>query len=134
MTVLGKVKEINGREVTVSVVRNGACGGNCKSCGGCSERTVDAKAFCDINVQPGDVVELSSHSSYVYLGMVSVFLMPVIFPVLGYIFFAKIGITAACAAAVILFVLSVIIIWRISKSEKYLQNVTPSVVRVVYKK
>lgn len=134
MTTIGRVKQIRGNEAVVSVVRTGACGGDCGSCGGCEGRTVDVRAFCDIDVQVGTVVELSSRSGYIYLGMIIVFLLPVLLPLLGYFIFAGINITAAYTAAVTLFVLSVIVILRLSKSKKFLKNSAPSVTRAMNKK
>lgn len=134
MTTVGKIKKIDGGRVVVSVNREGACGGNCASCGGCSERTAEVSALCNIDVSVGAVVEISSISKYIYLGLIAVFLLPVVLPVAGYVIFAGFGITAALVAAVILFLASVVLILYMSRSESYLKRTTPTVMRVLDKK
>lgn len=133
MTAFGKIKEISGTKALVSVVREGACGGNCASCSGCENRTVDVTAYCDIPVEIGELVEIASRSGYIYFGMIVVFLLPVIFPLLGYFMLSGISVTAACIAAVILFVLSLIIIFCLSKSKQYAAKTMPYVLRVVFR-
>lgn len=83
MTAVGKIKEIDGARVVVSVNREGACGGNCASCGGCTGKAADVSASCNIDVSVGAVVEISSPSKYILLGLIAVFLLPVILPVAG---------------------------------------------------
>lgn len=134
MTAVGKIKEIDGARVVVSVNREGACGGNCASCGGCTGKAADVSASCNIDVSVGAVVEISSPSKYILLGLIAVFLLPVILPVAGYVIFAGFGITAAWVAAVILFVVSVALIIYMSRSESYLKRTTPTVIRVLNKK
>ena len=133
MTAFGKIKQINGTKVIVSVVREGACGGNCGSCSGCENRTVDVAAYCDISVSVGELVELASRSGYIYLGMIIVFLLPVVFPLLGYFIFSGISVTAAYIAAVTLFAAALIIIFCLSKSKRYVSKSMPRVLRVVFR-
>lgn len=133
MTALGKIKQINGTEALVSVVREGACGGNCASCSGCENRTVDVTVRCDIPVCVGELVEIASRSEYIYLGMIIVFLLPVVFPLLGYLIFSGISVTAAYIAAVTLFAAALIIVFGLSKSERYIKKSMPRVLRVVFR-
>lgn len=117
----------------MSVVREGACGGNCASCSGCENRTVDVTVRCDIPVCVGELVEIASRSEYIYLGMIIVFLLPVVFPLLGYLIFSGISVTAAYIAAVTLFAAALIIVFGLSKSERYIKKSMPRVLRVVFR-
>ena len=117
----------------MSVVREGACGGNCALCSGCENRTVDVTAYCDIPVCVGELVEIASSSGYIYFGMIIVFLLPVVFPILGYFMFSGISVTAAYIAAVTLFAAALIIVFCMSRSEKYVKKSMPRVLRVVFR-
>lgn len=134
MTAVGKVMKICGDRVTVSVKRADSCSGDCSACGGCAGRTAEVEARCAIAVETGDEVEIATSSRYVYIGLVAVFLLPVLLPIAGYVAFAGICITAAYAAAVILFVCAVTGIVILSKSRGFLDKATPEVIRRVNKK
>ena len=134
MTTIGKVKQVGKSDVLVTVLRNGACCGDCGCCSGCSGETVEVRATCDIDVSVGSTVELNSRSGYVLLGMTILFLLPVFLPVIGYSVISGYSITAAGIAAVILFAVSAIAVKYISVSDRYLKKVQPSVIRVVNKK
>lgn len=130
----GKVEAIHKDKVTVSVVREGACGENCASCHGCSGRTVSTEAFCSLDVAVGDVVEIFSNSEYVYLGLILVFLMPIVFPLIMYLIFLNFSKTVSVLFTVLSFIISLVGIYRLSKSKKFLTKVTPRVTAVLYKK
>lgn len=133
MTARGRVTRVEKNKVTVEVVRESACAGDCASCHGCSGQTAAVSAFCDLDVAVGSVVELSSSTGYVHAFMFILFLLPVILPVFGYIAFAGLGGTVAVLAAVLLFAASAALILFVSRSKRCIRLITPTVINILHK-
>lgn len=133
MNNTGKVESINGNQAVISVVREGSCGENCAACKGCTAKTVQVVATCDIKVNVGDLVEFSSNSGYVYLGLVSVFLFPVILPLFTYIVLASINNAFALVFSVAVLFLSLCFVFYLSKSKFMQSKLKPRVIAVINK-
>ena len=122
MTQVGIVKEIRKQTVVISVVRKGACGDHCSMCGMCGASSIEVEADCSISVLPGDRVEICSEDRPVLLGLLCVFILPILLPLLSYVIFSSLLGTVGgvlSAAAVLLFCLY--LIYRLNKSQKYLR-------------
>lgn len=124
-----KVLQVNGPSVTVEVLRQSACTGECKDCSGCSVKSMQITAFCDLPVQPGDRVLVSSQKEAVLFGMFIVFILPLILPVAAYLLAAKSGFGILFAAIAV--IVALLLIWILSKSKWYLKKSQPRVVRVI---
>ncbi len=87
MTQIATVEEIlSGGYATISVPRKSACGHDCEECAGCgmSGAAIKAKAKNVIGAQPGQKVIVES-STQKLLGVVAlVYLLPVVFFLMGY--------------------------------------------------
>ena len=87
MTQIATVEEIlSGGYATISVPRKSACGHDCEECAGCgmTGAAVKAKAKNTIGAQPGQKVIVES-STQKLLGVVAlVYLLPVLFFLMGY--------------------------------------------------
>lgn len=69
----------------VACRRASACGGDCGSCGGCTDaQTVLVRAQNPIGAKPGDRVVVESASRQVLGAAVAVYLLPVLFLLGGY--------------------------------------------------
>ena len=131
MTNRGKIKSVDGEFAVVSVVREGSCGDNCAMCSACKYKTVDVKAYNTLNLNVGDYVEFESNSLFVYLGLLILFIIPVLFPICTYLLFDASGVYIATAFAAASFLLSVLGVFALSKSQIYLKKVTPKIVKVL---
>lgn len=132
MNQIGKVAELRDDGVVVTVARKGACGDNCAMCGACRVENVKVNAICTLDVQVGDTVELSSSTAPVILGLLCLFVLPILLPLVGYIIFsACMGSVFGWITAAVALAISVVIILRLSKSERYLSMTRASVVRVI---
>lgn len=129
----GKVESVNGNQAVISVVREGSCGENCAACKGCTGKTISVTATCDIDVRPGDLVMISSKSGYVYFGLVSVFLFPVVFPLFAYIALVNINSALAVLLSALALLLSVGFVFYLSRSKFTSQKLRPHVVSVINK-
>lgn len=87
MTQIATVEEIlSGGYATISVPRKSACGHDCEECAGCgmTGAAIKAKARNPVGAQPGQKVVVES-STQKLLGVVAlVYLLPVVFFLLGY--------------------------------------------------
>lgn len=87
MTQIATVEEIlSGGYATISVPRKSACGHDCEECAGCgmTGAAIKAKAKNVIGAQPGQKVIVES-STQKLLGVVAlVYLLPVLFFLMGY--------------------------------------------------
>ena len=87
MTQIATVEEIlSGGYATISVPRKSACGHDCEECAGCgmTGAAIKAKAKNTIGAQPGQKVIVES-STQKLLGVVAlVYLLPVLFFLMGY--------------------------------------------------
>lgn len=129
----GKVISVNGTDVEVSVIRQGACGENCASCNSCTNKTVSVVARCDILVSVGDLVEISSASFYVYLGLLLVFILPVVLPLFAYVVFLDINRLLSVVFSVLMFFVSLGVIYYFSKNKSFLKKLKPTVISVINK-
>lgn len=134
MQTKGKVEKVYDNIVEVGVIREGACGENCASCSGCTGRTVLVKAKCTFDVSVGDLVELTSDSKYIYIGLSLVFLLPVILPIVVYILFTNVFPELTVIVTTVSLLFSVFLLVLFSKSNLYIEKVTPSVTKVITKK
>lgn len=134
MTQIGVVKKITDTDVIVSVVRKGACGDNCSMCGACQVEPLEVSACCDIKVMVGDTVEIYSPGGTVIFGMVSLFILPILLPLLAYVtFFAILGTFAAWTATCITLLLCVTLIYLLSRNSAFLKRSKPIVCRVLHR-
>lgn len=131
MTNVGKVISIKDEYATISVKRKGACGDNCASCNGCSNSNIIVKAHCDIEVSVGDMVVISSTGKYVYIGLLALFLLPLIFPITMYLAFVNISEFVSIIMSCISLILSILVVFLLSKSKSYINKVTPKVISVI---
>lgn len=129
METEGKVLEIKGDRALVEVRRNGACGSHCATCAGCGAvpMQVTARAVCPVT--PGDWVTLSSPRGAVLFGMFVVFILPMLLPVAVYIAAMKTQLAGLWTALAVL--LSLAVIWRLSRNKKFLAKSSPRIVSVV---
>ena len=75
---------LTGDIAEVRTVRMSACGGNCQSCGGCSDmRTVYAEN--SVNAQIGDRVEIEMPSKTVLAAALIVYVIPIAVLIAGYL-------------------------------------------------
>ncbi|MBQ6115966.1 MAG: SoxR reducing system RseC family protein [Oscillospiraceae bacterium] len=115
MTQIATVEEIlDHGYARISVPRKSACGHDCEECAGCgvSGASVRARARNDVGAQPGQKVVVES-STRKLLGVVAiVYLLPVVFFLLGYFLSAGLSETVryliAIGAAGLSFIPSVI--------------------------
>lgn len=129
MDAEARVLKIDAPFVTVEVLRQSACGGECKDCSGCSSKSMQVNAFCDLPVEVGDRVWISSPKEFVLLGMFIVFILPLVLPVVAYLLTARSGFGILFAVAAL--ILSLLAIWLLSKSKLYIKKTQPKVVRII---
>lgn len=126
----GVVTLVSCNEVTVKVIRQGSCGENCASCKSCTNKAVEVQAYCDIPVDIGDRVLLQSPTGMVVLALSLVFLLPIMLPILIYILIfdliGKLSILVSVAA----FLFCVILIYKLSRSERFAYKLKPKVISV----
>ena len=86
MTQEGIVTKIFPNDMAeVAVTRMTACGGNCGSCEGCMlQSEVKALAQNRVSAQPGERVLIESRSSAVFGAVFLVYVMPLVFFLIGY--------------------------------------------------
>jgi len=111
MTQIATVEQLldNGY-ASISVPRKSACGHDCEECAGCgvTGAAVRARAKNDVGAQPGQKVVVES-STQKLLGVVAlVYLLPVVFFLLGYFLTNGLGETARYLIAIGAFALSFI--------------------------
>lgn len=133
MTSIGKVIGLEKDKAIISVIRKGSCGDNCAMCNGCSNKQVEVKAFCDIEIKIGDMVEIESDSGLVYLGLFLLFIIPVVFPLCAYLFFLNISFLAAVITATIALLISLSVVFYLSRYKPFLKKITPKVKNVILK-
>ena len=100
MKAEGIVKEKSADMVIVSVIREGACGGNCSACGGCGGTVIKTAAKNRVNAEVGDRVLLESDSKTVLMTAFLLYILPVV------IFFAVFAVLYSLSASTPIFVVS----------------------------
>lgn len=132
MTQIGVVKKITDTDVIVSVARKGACGDNCSMCGACQVEPLEVSVRCDIDVLVGDTVEIFSPDGAILFGMISLFILPILLPLLAYItVYNFLGTLAAWVAAGVTLLLCVVLIYILSRHSVFLKRTKPYVCRVL---
>ena len=132
MTQIGVVKKVSDDYAVVSVVRKGACGDNCSMCGACNTEPIEVNARCNITVSAGDLVEISSADNVILFAMFSLFISPILFPILAFvIFFDLFGVVAGWLASGIMLLMSVAFVYFLSRNSAFLSKVKPTVKSVV---
>ena len=100
MKQTGIVEAVNGSDVKVRVKRSSACGDNCASCGlGCGGREIVVTAENKAGAKKGDTVEIEMKSSKILGAAAWVYMIPVIFFIIGDIIFNSIFHNELIAAA-----------------------------------
>lgn len=79
----GIVIKNNDGIATVAVQRSGACGGGCKTCGGCSATSVFIELPNDVGAKAGDTVELVVNNSRVVKYTVLIYTVPLLLFILS---------------------------------------------------
>lgn len=122
------IKKENGGAI-IRVARDSACTGECSKCHGCDEKNVEVFARCDQNIKIGQKVKIESNTFYVLIGLILLFLLPVMLPLVAFIvfdaFFSK---TIATIFCIIFAALSILLIILLNKSEKYKEKTIPKVI------
>ncbi len=129
MKQIGKICWVKDGMAKIRVVRKGACGEHCSMCGACGGEIVEINAKCDIEVVAGDMVEIASDSSAVIFGMLSIFVLPVLLPLVTYLLLMeRIGVFASLIAGGVMLALCVLFICYLTKSKRYLAAAQASVI------
>ena len=87
MTQIATVEKVlGGGFVEISVPRKSACGHDCEECAGCgmTGAAIHARARDSVGAQPGDKVVVESSTKKLLGVVVLVYVLPVIFFLLGY--------------------------------------------------
>ena len=116
----GKVIQIDGEYASVKIVREGACGHDCKSCAGCGPGKTTILALNEIHANEGDFVELEGDGKIVYRAFI-VYLLPVLMFFIGYSigwYALKFGDTPCIITGLIFFLGTIIFNILFSKREK----------------
>ena len=100
MKAEGIVKEKSADAVVVSVIRDGACGGNCSACGSCGGKVIKVIAKNGVNAEVGDKVLLESDSKTVLLAVFLLYILPIV------IFFALFAVLYSFSVSIPIFVVS----------------------------
>ena len=120
------VEKIEQDYVTVSTARHGACGENCAACNCCTVERVMSKATCDFDVKVGDVVLIESDTFSVIVTLFSIFILPLILPLIFYAIAKVIGMFFGIG-------LAGVIIYFLSRSKLLFKKITPKIISVVNK-
>jgi len=134
MTSVARVEKISKDRITVSTVRKGACGDNCAMCGGCNAEKVLTEVKSEIPVKVGDTVRIASDTKYVILAMLCVFLLPVCAPLFVYILCANIVSPFCYLLPALIFIVSVVFVFILSKSGWFIKRITPEITDIIKKK
>ena len=102
MDTVGKVTELNGNFAKVRIHRPTACGENCADCGGCQSTSSYINIQNDIGANVGDTVKIETDTSKVLLASFAVYIMPLVFFVIGIIIR---GLALGIAFFVIMFII-----------------------------
>ncbi len=131
MDAEGKVIAVRNGVAELEVRRKESCGDHCANCSGCAAAVI--RVFVNITdpVSVGDWVLIESEPRFVFLGLLVVFILPLILPVAAYFATRRFGfggVSAAVATG-----LSFVLIWRLGRSKWYLTHSRPRMIRVISK-
>lgn len=88
----GIIKKINKNCITVSMYKETAC----SHCNNCSDKiTNEITFFTDVNVEVGDIVTFEMDDRQVLKAASIVYILPIIFMILGYFLGDKLGLSEA---------------------------------------
>ncbi len=127
------VEKIEDNCIIVSTVRKGACGDNCAMCNGCDRKKVLTKAFCDFKVKTGDCVLIESNSISVLAAFSVVFIVPVVLPLFLYLILQSLGQLISVVGITVGVLISCLLIYYISRSDLFLNKITPKIISIVNK-
>jgi len=120
-TILSLVDNI----AKVKITQNSACEESFKGCNACKgftgKQEYIIETYNEINVKTGDKVKIKVQSPYYYRALILVFIMPILFLLLGYVFgllINKIINNAEYYFAMLLFCLSFFLMKILSKKIK----------------
>lgn len=123
MKQTGIVESVIGGDAKVRIRRESSCGGNCASCAGCGMNTVVVTAQNKAGAKAGDTVELEMPSRNVLCAALLVYIVPLIFFIIGDVIFNSIfhnEIAALCGGIIAAAVIYAAIIRRSKKNrDKY---------------
>ena len=130
MEQTGIIQECTGRTAKVMIIRSSACGDNCASCGMCPGRETVIEARNECGAQKGDSVIINMSGGRVLRAAFLVYIVPIIFLVLGcvlgnYIFGTE---TAGIICGFALTALSLFTIHLFDKKLK--PKYSPSIIRI----
>ncbi len=128
------VEKIENNCVVVSYIRRGACGENCAVCNSCTAQKIYTKAYCDIKVDLGDSVIVESSTISVLCAMFFVFILPLVLPLTIYLVFSCFSLSFSVIGVFAGVIISCIIIFFLSRSDRYIKNITPKIVAISNKK
>lgn len=130
MTELCTVKKIKRGTVYIELTRTEKCDG-CKVCAFNGKKSVVSPAVCDINVAPGDSVEVEMPTCTAGIASLSVYALPLLFIVIG----AAIGLLGDWRLQISLgaagLVVGLTCAWLIDRRYRKKSGILPSVLRVV---
>ncbi len=127
------VEKIEDKYVIVSTFRKGACGDNCAMCNSCTAQKVFTKAFCDFDVNVGDSVIIESNSFSIVLALLAVFVIPIVVPLILYLFLCAFDKIVSLVAAFIGAIVAFLFIYKLSRLSLFLNKITPKIVLVTNK-
>ncbi len=130
----GKVILIGEDEVTLSVIRKSSCGENCAHCNACTISNITVKAISEIDVCIGDVVEFESKTIYILIGLFTLFILPILLPLVFYLILLDINKVIAVFTCGFMFIISLILIYKLSRSKRYIKLTTPTIKSIICKK
>jgi len=117
----------------IAVKRESACGGNCKSCGGCSGNIMRVSARNNVSAQVGDRVIVSSSTGSILKAAAVVYVIPIVlffvFYALGTMMGAGEGISIVLS--LVGFVLGVIMAMAFNKSLKNNAATTFEIISII---
>ena len=131
MECKGLVLDTKDSEVLVKVVRQGSCGENCGMCKGCSQRSVEVFARCDLTVKKGDFVFVYTPTKLVLLALSLVFLLPVLLPVFVYILLFDFGEVISIICAISILIIILVAVFLLSRSRRFVDVLKPKVISII---
>lgn len=128
------IKLLGGNMAEIAVKRESACGGNCKSCGGCSaNNVVRVSAVNKVQASEGDRVVVSSSTKSILKAAVIVYVIPM---VLFFVFYAlgammSLGETMSIVLSLAGFAVGVVMAIAFNKSLKNRAAATFEIISII---
>ena len=134
MTSVAIVEKIENGKITVSSIRKGACGDNCAMCGSCNAERLLTEVHSDILVDIGDTVRIKSDTRYVLSALISLFILPICAPIVTYIITFEFNSLFSYILTTCIFLITVVFVFFLSKSKRFLNKITPRITDIIKKK